>query len=85
MRSFLCIVMLTSCSFVPAESATLGLVDKSRFSVAGGNDVLTHDQFLLAFKRANLSPRFSWTMSAAPSSYAPDLEFPFLGTIGFHD
>lgn len=52
--------MLIFCSFVPAESATLGLVDKSRvfFSVSN-DDTLMHNQFSLAYKRANRSLR-SW-------------------------
>ena len=59
MRILLYIVMLTSYSFIPAESAKLGLVDKSRFSNAVNGDALTHDQFLLAFKLVNRSPRSS--------------------------
>lgn len=31
MDTLLHVLILTSCSFVPAESATLGLADKSRF------------------------------------------------------
>jgi len=52
--------MLTSYSFVPAESATLGLVDKSRVFIYRAGSVLTCYQFLLGFKRANRSPRSSW-------------------------
>jgi len=39
MSALLCIVVLTSSSFVPAESATLGLVDKSQFPNAVNCDV----------------------------------------------
>lgn len=81
------IVMLTSRSFVPAESATLGLVDKSGFwlSNAGNRDALTHDQFLLVFRHANLSRRSFWTESVAPLLCVPDLVLSPPGTICFHD
>ena len=59
--------MLTSYSFVPAESATLGLVDKSLVFVTSNAEVLTYDQFLLVFKRANRSLRSDlWTMPEVP-------------------
>ena len=69
------IVMFTSSSFVPAESATLGLVDKSGFwffNADNGNS-LTHDQFLPVFRHVNPSRRSSWTESVAPLLRAPDL------------
>ena len=66
MNTLLPIVTLTPSSFVPAESATLGVVDKSWFSNAGNGNALTRDQFLLASRHANLSPRSSWTWSVAP-------------------
>jgi hypothetical protein len=72
MNTILCIMMLTSYSFIPAESATLGVVDKSRFSNAAYDNALTRDQFLLVFRRANLSPRSSRTMSVAPWLTTPD-------------
>lgn len=73
MKALLCIVILTPSSFVPAESATLGVVDKSRFSNAGNDNALTRDQFLLASRHANLSPRSSWAWSVAPWLIASDL------------
>ena len=81
------IVMLPSRSFVPAESATLGLVDKSGFwfSNAGNCDALTHDQFLLVFRHASLSRRSFWTDSVVPLLCAPDLVLSPAGTICFHD
>lgn len=37
--------MLTPCSFVPAESATLGLADKSQFFMVRDGDTLTQISF----------------------------------------
>ena len=85
MNALLCIVMLTPYSFVPAESATLGVVDKSRFSNAGNGNVLTRDQFLLASRHANLSPRSSWIRSVAPWLSTPDLVLLPSGTICLYD
>ena len=65
--------MLTFYSFVPAESATLGLVDKSRILYSWRDNVLMYAQFLLGFKHANRSPRYSWTTPTTPSLCAPDL------------
>ena len=85
MNALVWIVILTFYSFVPAESATLGVVDKSRFSNAGNGNALMCDQFLLAFRHANLSPRSSWTMSVTSCLTVPDLALFLPGAIGLYD